>query len=170
MADNARMTHSRFARSLAISSLTLGALLLSACTTPPVSVTAPVTTPEIATSDKPQDSTPTKVGPNWDTSYCAKKSEQDVAVQVLRRTSPKINANWFPEGLTANVVFLLEVTPESKLGRVAYFPPDTDARLVSAVTTSLRQWRFKAASYQGQAVSSCLEQPYELTFPALDKK
>ena len=114
--------------------------------------------------------TQVEVSPNWDTSYCAKKSEQDVAVKVLRRTSPKINANWFPEGVTVNVVFLLEVTPESKLGRVAYFPSDTDARLVKAVTTSLRQWRFKAASYQGQPISTCLEQPYELIFPALDKK
>ena len=159
------MTDSRFARSLAITSLISGALLLTACTTPPASVT----TPDIATSDKPQDSTQVEVSPNWDTSYCAKKSEQDVAVQVLRRTSPKINANWFPEGLKAEVVFLLEVTPESKLGRIAYFPPDTDARIVKAVTTSLRQWRFKAASYQGQAVSTCLEQPYELIFPARDE-
>ena len=160
------MTHSRFARSLAITSLISGALLLTACTTPPASVT----TPDFPVSDKPQDSTPVEVSPKWDTSYCAKKSEQDVAVQVLRRTPPKINANWFPEGLKANVVFMLEVTPESKLGRVAYFPPDTDERLVKAVTTSLRQWRFKAATYQGQPVSTCLEQPYELIFPALDKK
>ena len=159
------MTHSRFARSLTATSLTLSALLLSACTTPPVSVE----TPEVATPVKPQDSTPAEVSPDWDTSYCAKKSEQDVTVKVLRRTSPKINANWFPEGLKAKVVFLLEVTPESKLGRITYFPPDTDARIVKAVTTSLRQWRFKAASYQGEAVSTCLEQPYELIFPARDE-
>ena len=97
MADNACMTDSRFVRSLAITSLISGAFLLSACTTPPASVA----TPEVATSENPQDSTPVEVSPKWDTSYCAKKSEQDVAVQVLRRTSPKINANWFPEGLSA---------------------------------------------------------------------
>ena len=165
MADNACMTDSRSVRSLAITLLISGALLLSACTTPPASVA----TPEVVTSDKPQDSTQVEVSPKWDTSYCAKKSEQDVAVKVLRRTSPKINANWFPEGLKAKVIFLLEVTPESKLGRIAYFPPDTDARIVKAVTTSLRQWRFKAASYQGQPVSTCLEQPYELIFPARDE-
>ena len=168
MADNACMTHSRFARSFAISSLTLSALLLTACTTPSlIEKTADIAAPEA--SAQPTESTQATTRPDWDTSYCAKKSEQDVTVKVLRRTSPKINANWFPEGLKAKVVFLLEVTPESKLGRIAYFPPDTDARIVKAVTTSLRQWRFKAASYQGQPVSTCLEQPYELIFPARDE-
>ena len=162
------MTHSRFVRSLAISSLTLSVLLLTACTTPSlVKKTADIAVPEA--SAQPEESTQATTRPDWDTSYCAKKSEQDVTVKVLRRTSPKINANWFPEGLKAKVVFLLEVTPESKLGRIAYFPPDTDARIVKAVTTSLRQWRFKAASYQGQPVSTCLEQPYELIFPARDE-
>ena len=166
------MTHSRFVRSLAISSLTLSALLLTACTTPPMAEkraekAADIAVPEA--SAQPTESTQATTRPDWDTSYCAKKSEQDVTVKVLRRTSPTINANWFPEGLKAKVVFLLEVTPESKLGRIAYFPPDTDARIVKAVTTSLRQWRFKAASYQGQPVSTCLEQPYELIFPARDE-
>ncbi len=63
------------------------------------------------------------------------------------------------------MVFRLEVTAQGQLGRVAYLPADTDARIVKSIMRSLERWKFKPGMRQGQAVTACFEQPYQLVFP-----
>jgi hypothetical protein len=82
-----------------------------------------------------------------------------------RHTTPFISAHWFPNGLETTVVFRLEVTAQGQLGRVAYQPADTDPRIVKSIMRSLERWKFKPGMRQGQPVTSCFEQPYQLVFP-----
>jgi hypothetical protein len=63
------------------------------------------------------------------------------------------------------VVFRLEVTAQGQLGRVAYQPADADPRIVKSIMRSLERWKFKPGMRQGQPVTSCFEQPYQLVFP-----
>ena len=67
------------------------------------------------------------------------------------------------------MVFRLEVTAQGQLGRVAYQPADADPRIVKSILQSLKRWQFKPGMRQGQPVTSCFEQPYELVFPRVQE-
>jgi hypothetical protein len=92
-------------------------------------------------------------------------AQLDQQPQPRRHTTPFISAHWFPNGLETTVVFRLEVTAQGQLGRVAYQPADTDPRIVKSIMRSLERWKFKPGMRQGQPVTSCFEQPYQLVFP-----
>lgn len=114
------------------------ALLLSACsTTPP--------------SQKP-----------WPECTPASQIERPAVVRTYPH--PRINPDWYPEGAHIKVVYQFEVTPEGKMGRKIYKPADADPRIISAIERSFTRWRFKPALRNGQPVTSCFEQPYELIF------
>lgn len=171
------MEISRTSRHLAVFGIALGTLLLAGCSTPPGGNTAvsqqtapsqPIPAIEPKLTPAPASSPSSDKRPDWPAwvlADCTPSSQMDPGPQARYRKSPVIRANWFPDGLRTMVVFRLEVTPQGELGRVAYLPADTDPRIVKAITQSLRSWKFKPGMRQGQAVTSCVEQPYELIFP-----
>lgn len=175
MAENAAMHIPRFPRPAAACAAVLGALLLAACTTPPVSGSAgSAAAPQPAAASEPAAaaaSTPSsRATPSrwlaWLHEDCTPASQMDVGPQARYRRPPVIHASWFPDGLRTHVVFRLEVTPQGKLGRLAYLPADTDPRIVTAIMQSLQRWKFRPGMRQGRPVTACFEQPYDLVFPA----
>ncbi|WP_255576382.1 energy transducer TonB [Comamonas sp. Y33R10-2] len=158
------MTIATFSRPAALRALTitsaLAALMLGACTT-----TAPGK-PSHTQSVETTVSQPS--WPQWTGTECAPLSQLDQQPQLRRHTRPAIQSKWFPDGLTTKVTFLLEVTHEGKLGRVTWQPADTDPRIVNAIQKSLARWKFKPGMRDGQPVTSCFEQPYELIFPPIN--
>ncbi|MDR2298715.1 MAG: energy transducer TonB [Comamonas sp.] len=165
------MEISRTSHHLAAVGIALGTLLLAGCTTLPGGnyAVSQQTAPSQSTPPVEPESSPASDQrsdwPAWVLSDCTPSSQMDPGPQARYRKSPVIRANWFPDGLRTLVVFRLEVTPQGELGRVAYLPADTDPRIVKAITQSLKSWKFKPGMRQGQAVTSCVEQPYELIFP-----
>lgn len=159
------MEISRSPRQLTTFSIALGALLLAGCTLPlaptPSPTPLPASTPAPAqpSDDKSSD------WPAWVLADCTPASQMEPGPQARHRRSPVIQASWFPDGLRTMVVFRLEVTPQGELGRVAYLPTDTDPRIVKAIMQSLKRWKFKPGLRQGQPVTACFEQPYDLIFP-----
>lgn len=138
----------------------LAALMLGGCTT-----TAP-SKPSKTQSVETTVSQPSR--PQSTDSQCVALSQLDQQPQLRRHTRPLIQSNWFPDGLTTKVTFLLEVTHEGKLGRVTWQPTDADPRIVNAIQKSLARWKFKPGMRDGQPVTSCFEQPYELIFPPIN--
>ena len=133
-----RMKYSCAPRQLALATAATAALLLSAC----------------STTQPPQKP--------W--AECTPASQLDTETKVLYRSQPRIQPHWFPDGLHTRVVYQFEVTPEGKMGRKIYEPADADPRIVKAIERSFQYWRFKPASRNGQPVTTCFEQPYELIF------
>ena len=133
-----RMKYSCAPRQLALATAATAALLLSAC----------------STTQPPQKP--------W--AECTPASQLDTETKVLYRSQPRIQPHWFPDGLHTRVVYQFEVTPEGKIGRKIYEPADADPRIVKAIERSFQYWRFKPASRNGQPVTTCFEQPYELIF------
>ena len=174
MADNAAM-HSTRTPHLAAASLL--SLLLGACSslpddsqpkplasadTPQTVSPKPELTPAPAASPKRPQSTE---WPAWIHADCTPPAQLDQQPRPRRHTTPFISAHWFPNGLETTVVFRLEVTAQGQLGRVAYQPADTDPRIVKSIMRSLERWKFKPGMRQGQPVTACFEQPYQLVFP-----
>lgn len=133
-----RMKYSCAPRHLALATAAATVLLLSACST-------------IEPPQKP-----------W--AECTLPSQLDTETKVLYRSQPRIRAHWFPDGLRTRVVYQFEVTPEGKMGRKFHEPADVDPRIISAIEQSFQYWRFKPATRNGQPVTTCFEQPYELVF------
>jgi hypothetical protein len=169
MTENAAMEISRHPRCLAACSTVLAALLLGACAgnpaIPPQAVEPP---PEPQAESAPASSGQTEGWPAWIAADCIPPGQLDRSPQARQRRTPVIHVHWFPQGLETRVVFRLEVTPQGKLGRVAYLPADTDPRIVAAIMRSLQRWKFEPGMRQGQPVTACFEQPYALSFPRQD--
>lgn len=166
MTENAAMDTSRHSRCLAAYAAVLGALLLSAC------AGNPAMAPKVADiTPQPQADSASASGgqtvnwPAWINADCTPPAQLDRQPQPRRHTTPFISAHWFPNGLETTVVFRLEVTAQGQLGRVAYQPADADPRIVKSILRSLERWKFKPGMRQGQPVTSCFEQPYQLVFP-----
>ncbi|UNV88887.1 MULTISPECIES: energy transducer TonB [Comamonas] len=158
--------HSRCLAAYAAYAAVLGALLLSAC------AGNPAMAPKVADiTPQPQADSASASGgqtvnwPAWIKADCTPPAQLDRQPQPRRHTTPFISAHWFPNGLETTVVFRLEVTAQGELGRVAYQPADTDPRIVKSIMRSLERWKFKPGMRQGQPVTSCFEQPYQLVFP-----
>ncbi|WEE80211.1 energy transducer TonB [Comamonas testosteroni] len=179
MADNALMDISRISHLGAACAASLTALLLSACShlsdgnrtkLPPGAGTAstvserpePAPAPPLDTQHRRSQS---MEWPAWIKADCTPVAQLDRQPQPRRHTTPIISASWFPQGLETMVIFRLEVTAQGELGRVAYQPADTDPRIVKSIMRSLERWKFKPGMRQGQAVTACFEQPYQLVFP-----
>ncbi|KOC28518.1 hypothetical protein GL58_25220 [Comamonas testosteroni] len=174
MADNALMD---FTRTPHLAAASLLSLLLGACSslpsdsqpkplananTPDTVSPKPEPTPAPAASPKRPQS---MEWPAWINADCTPPAQLDQQPRPRRHTTPIISAHWFPNGLETTVVFRLEVTAQGQLGRVAYQPADTDPRIVKSIMRSLERWKFKPGMRQGQAVTACFEQPYQLVFP-----
>lgn len=179
MADNVLMDISRTSHLAAACAASLTALLLGACShlsdgsqpkQPPnagISSTVsgqpePTPAPPLDTQHKRPQS---MEWPAWINADCTPPAQLDRQPQPRRHTTPFISAHWFPNGLETTVVFRLEVTAQGQLGRVAYQPADADPRIVKSIMRSLERWKFKPGMRQGQPVTSCFEQPYQLVFP-----
>ncbi|MCO8249980.1 energy transducer TonB [Comamonas thiooxydans] len=179
MADNVLMDISRTSHLAAACAASLTALLLGACShlsdgsqpkQPPnagISSTVfgqpePTPAPPLDTQHKRPQS---MEWPAWINADCTPPAQLDRQPQPRRHTTPFISAHWFPNGLETTVVFRLEVTAQGQLGRVAYQPADADPRIVKSIMRSLERWKFKPGMRQGQSVTSCFEQPYQLVFP-----
>ncbi|OAD85604.1 hypothetical protein ATN89_02535 [Comamonas thiooxydans] len=179
MADNVLMDISRTSHLAAACAASLTALLLGACShlsdgsqpkQPPnagISSTVfgqpePTPAPPLDTQHKRPQS---MEWPAWINADCTPPAQLDRQPQPRRHTTPFISAHWFPNGLETTVVFRLEVTAQGELGRVAYQPADADPRIVKSIMRSLERWKFKPGMRQGQPVTSCFEQPYQLVFP-----
>ena len=173
MADNALMD---FTRTPHLAAASLLSLLLGACSslpddsqpkplaradTPDTVSPKPELTPAPASPKRPQS----MEWPAWINADCTPPAQLDQQPRPRRHTTPFISAHWFPNGLETTVVFRLEVTAQGQLGRVAYQPADTDPRIVKSIMRSLERWKFKPGMRQGQAVTACFEQPYQLVFP-----
>ena len=174
MADNAVMD---FTRTPHLAAASLLSLLLGACSslpddsqpkplasadTPQTVSPKPELTPAPAASPKRPQS---MEWPAWINADCTPPAQLDQQPRPRRHTTPSISAHWFPNGLETMVIFRLEVTAQGELGRVAYQPADTDPRIVKSIMRSLKLWKFKPGMRQGQAVTACFEQPYQLVFP-----
>lgn len=179
MADNVLMDISRTSHLAAACAASLTALLLGACShlsdgsqpKQPPNAGIPSTVSE---QPEPTPATPLDTQhrrpqsmewPAWIKADCTPPAQLDRQPQPRRHTTPFISAHWFPNGLETTVVFRLEVTAQGELGRVAYQPADTDPRIVKSIMRSLERWKFKPGMRQGQPVTSCFEQPYQLVFP-----
>ena len=179
MADNVLMDISRTSHLAAACAASLTALLLGACShlsdgsqpkQPPnagISITVsgqpePTPAPPLDTQHRRPQS---MEWPAWIKADCTPPAQLDRQPQPRRHTTPFISAHWFPNGLETTVVFRLEVTAQGELGRVAYQPADTDPRIVKSIMRSLERWKFKPGMRQGQPVTACFEQPYQLVFP-----
>ena len=95
---------------------------------------------------------------------CTPASQIDTHAKVRTSTNVHIDPDWYPEGARITVTYQFEVTPEGKMGRKIYQPADADPRIIKAIERSFARWRFTPAMRNGQAVTSCFEQPYELVF------
>lgn len=181
MADNVLMDISRTSHLAAACAASLTALLLGACShlsdgsrlkpdavadTPAIVSAQPELTPAPAAPLDAQSKPPRSTEwPAWINADCTPPAQLDQQPRPRRHTTPFISAHWFPNGLETTVVFRLEVTAQGELGRVAYQPADTDPRIVKSIMRSLERWKFKPGMRQGQPVTSCFEQPYQLVFP-----
>ena len=174
MADNALMD---FTRTPHLAAASLLSLLLGACSSlPGDSLPKPLANADIPDTVSPKpELTPAPAAlpkrpqsmewPAWINADCTPPAQLDQQPRPRRHTTPHVSAHWFPNGLETTVVFRLEVTAQGQLGRVAYLPADTDARIVKSIMRSLERWKFKPGMRQGQAVTACFEQPYQLVFP-----
>lgn len=181
MADNALMDISRTSHLAAACAASLTTLLLGGCSqlsdgsrlkpdrtadTPGIVSAQAEPTPApaapLGAQSKPIRNTE---WPAWINADCTPPAQLDQQPRPRRHTTPFISAHWFPNGLETTVVFRLEVTAQGQLGRVAYQPADADPRIVKSILRSLKRWQFKPGMRQGQAVTACFEQPYELVFP-----
>lgn len=142
-----------------ICTIVLAALMLGACSTAPGSGKDTKDTETVRAQP---------AWPEWTRTDCIPLSQLDRQPRLRRHTSPIIQAQWFPDGLQTSVTFLLEITPQGELGRVLWKPVDTDPRVIKAIQKSLVRWRFEPGMRQGQPVTSCYEQPYELIFPRIN--
>ncbi len=145
LTDNERMKTFCAPRHLSLATLAASALLLSACTTTPPPPQKP-----------------------W--AECTPASQIDKPAVVRTYPHAKLDPQWYPEGAKFTVVYQFEVTPEGKMGRKNYKPADADPRIIAAIERSFTRWRFKPAISNGQPVTTCFEQPYELIFEDLSPK
>ncbi|WP_291595615.1 energy transducer TonB [Comamonas sp.] len=170
MAENAAMDISRHSRCLAAYAAVLGALLLSACAgNPAMAPKAADITPQPQADSASASSGQTGNWPAWINADCTPPALLDQQPRPRRHTTPHVSHHWFPNGLETTVVFRLEVTAQGQLGRVAYQPADTDPRIVKSILRSLERWQFKPAMRQGQPVTACFEQRYQLVFPRMQE-
>ncbi|MDH1473438.1 energy transducer TonB [Comamonas thiooxydans] len=179
MADNVLMDISRTSHLAAACAASLTALLLGACShlsdgsqpkqPPNAGIPSTVSGQPEPTPAPPLDTQHRRPQsmewPAWIKADCTPLAQLDRQPQPRRHTTPFISAHWFPNGLETTVVFRLEVTAQGQLGRVAYQPADADPRIVKSILQSLKRWKFKPGMRQGQSVTSCFEQPYQLVFP-----
>lgn len=181
MADNGLMDISRTSYLAAACAAALTSLLLGGCAhlfdgsrlKPDPAADAPAIVsaqPELSPApvapldaqSKPPRSTE---WPAWIKADCTPPAQLDQQPRPRRHTTPHVSHHWFPNGLETTVVFRLEVTAQGQLGRVAYQPADTDPRIVKSILRSLERWQFKPAMRQGQPLTACFEQRYQLVFP-----
>ena len=155
------MPISNFSRPAAIGAITLATLMLGACTT--------VAPDKPGNTESAQATVSQPSWPEWTRTECVPMAKLDQQPQLRRQTSPIIQSSWFPKGLSTTVTFLLEVTPQGTLGRVLWQPAKTDPRIVKTIQNSLTRWKFKPGMRQGQPVTTCFEQPYELIFPPINE-
>ena len=179
MADNVLMDISRTSHLAGACAASLTALLLGACShlsdgsqpkqPPNAGISSTVSGQPEPTPAPPLDTQHRRPQsmewPAWINADCTPPAQLDRQPQPRRHTTPFISAHWFPNGLETTVVFRLEVTAQGQLGRVAYQPADADPRIVKSIMRSLERWQFKPGMRQGQPVTSCFEQPYQLVFP-----
>ncbi len=102
----------------------------------------------------------------WVQTDCPASSSLDVAPQALQRRAPRIKADWFaPNDKRLEMSVILQVGPDNRLQRVGIRPADAHPKVIAALLTSFKSWRFKAGQRDGQPVSACLDQPYEIVIP-----
>ena len=123
------------------------------------------TPPAPATEATPAEKPGSSPQPDWVENDCIPGALLDTPARVSQRRNPKILAKWFPEGKRIELSVVMEVTPEGRLGRLAFSSSDTDPRVLEAILQSFQGWRFKPGIKNGQPVTTCFEQPYDLTFP-----
>lgn len=95
---------------------------------------------------------------------CTPASQVDTPAKIKTSSNVRIDPDWYPEGALVKVVYQFEVTPEGKMGRKIYQPEDADPRIIKAIERSFARWRFTPALRNGQPVTTCFEQPYDLIF------